>query len=137
MEGPEITAAEAVIDNGKYGKRVLRFETGLIAQQAAGSAIVTLDGETTVLAATTVSKQPKGQFDFFPLTVDVEERQYAAGRIPGSFFRREGRPGTEAILAARLIDRPLRPAFVKGLRNDPAGRSAFLGSHRGDPTGPD
>ena len=63
MEGPEITAAEAVIDNGKYGKRVLRFETGLIAQQAAGSAIVTLDGETTVLAATTVSKQPKGQFD--------------------------------------------------------------------------
>ena len=118
MEGPEITAAEAVIDNGKYGKRVLRFETGLIAQQAAGSAIVTLDGETTVLAATTVSKQPKGQFDFFPLTVDVEERQYAAGRIPGSFFRREGRPGTEAILAARLIDRPLRPAFVKGLRNE-------------------
>ena len=118
MEGPEITAAEAVIDNGKYGKRVLRFETGLIAQQAAGSAIVTLDGETTVLAATTVGKQPKGQFDFFPLTVDVEERQYAAGRIPGSFFRREGRPGTEAILAARLIDRPLRPAFVKGLRNE-------------------
>jgi len=118
LEGPEITAAEAVIDNGKYGKRVLRFETGLIAQQAAGSAIVTLDGETTVLAATTVSKQPKGQFDFFPLTVDVEERQYAAGRIPGSFFRREGRPGTEAILAARLIDRPLRPAFVKGLRNE-------------------
>ena len=70
------------------------------------------------MAATTVSKQPKGQFDFFPLTVDVEERQYAAGRIPGSFFRREGRPGTEAILAARLIDRPLRPAFVKGLRNE-------------------
>ncbi|EFU79364.1 guanosine pentaphosphate synthetase I/polyribonucleotide nucleotidyltransferase [Mobiluncus curtisii ATCC 51333] len=118
LEGPEITAAEAVIDNGKFGKRVLRFETGLLAQQAAGSAMVTLDGETVVFAATTVGKQPKDQFDFFPLTVDVEEKQYAAGRIPGSFFRREGRPGTEAILAARLIDRPLRPAFVKGLRNE-------------------
>ena len=118
MEGPEITAAEAVIDNGKFGKRVLRFETGLLARQAAGSAMVTLDGETVVFAATTVGKQPKDQFDFFPLTVDVEEKQYAAGRIPGSFFRREGRPGTESILAARLIDRPLRPAFVKGLRNE-------------------
>lgn len=118
LEGPEITAAEAVIDNGKFGKRVLRFETGLLARQAAGAAMVTLDGETVVFAATTVGKQPKDQFDFFPLTVDVEEKQYAAGRIPGSFFRREGRPGTEAILAARLIDRPLRPAFVKGLRNE-------------------
>ena len=118
MEGPEITAAQAVIDNGKYGKRTLRFETGLLAQQAAGAAMVTLDGETVVFAATTVGKQPKDQFDFFPLTVDVEEKQYAAGRIPGSFFRREGRPGMEAILAARLIDRPLRPAFVKGLRNE-------------------
>lgn len=118
MEGPEITAAEAVIDNGKFGKRVLRFETGSLARQAAGAAMVTLDGETVVFAATTVGKQPKDQFDFFPLTVDVEEKQYAAGRIPGSFFRREGRPGTEAILAARLIDRPLRPAFVKGLRNE-------------------
>jgi polyribonucleotide nucleotidyltransferase len=71
-----------------------------------------------LLSATTAGKHPKEQFDFFPLTVDVEERMYAAGRIPGSFFRREGRPSTEAILACRLIDRPLRPTFVKGLRNE-------------------
>jgi polyribonucleotide nucleotidyltransferase len=71
-----------------------------------------------LFSATTVSKQPKDQFDFFPLTIDVEERMYAAGKIPGSFFRREGRPSTEAILAARLIDRPLRPSFVDGLRNE-------------------
>ncbi|MDO4607252.1 MAG: polyribonucleotide nucleotidyltransferase [Bowdeniella nasicola] len=118
MEGPEITFAEAVIDNGSFGKRTVRFETGRLARQAAGSAVVYLDGETMVLSATSASKQPRDQFDFFPLTVDVEERQYAAGKIPGSFFRREGRPGTDAILACRLIDRPLRPSFVKGLRNE-------------------
>jgi polyribonucleotide nucleotidyltransferase len=71
-----------------------------------------------LLSATTASKHPKEHFDFFPLTVDVEERMYAAGRIPGSFFRREGRPGTDAILTCRLIDRPLRPSFVDGLRNE-------------------
>ncbi len=71
-----------------------------------------------LLSATTASKHPKEHFDFFPLTVDVEERMYAAGRIPGSFFRREGRPSTDAILACRLIDRPLRPSFVDGLRNE-------------------
>ncbi|MEY3972341.1 MAG: hypothetical protein RLY84_734 [Actinomycetota bacterium] len=118
MEGPEIKYAEAVIDNGKFGKRKIRFETGRLAQQAAGSAAVYLDDETMLFSATTVSKQPKDQFDFFPLTIDVEERMYAAGKIPGSFFRREGRPSTEAILAARLIDRPLRPSFVDGLRNE-------------------
>ncbi len=118
MEGPEIKYAEAVIDNGKFGKRTLRFEAGRLAQQAAGSAAVYLDEETMLFSATTVSKQPKDQFDFFPLTIDVEERMYAAGKIPGSFFRREGRPSTEAILAARLIDRPLRPSFVDGLRNE-------------------
>lgn len=118
MEGSDIVAAEATIDNGRFGKRTVRFETGRLAQQAAGSAVAYLDDETTVLSATTVGKHPKDQFDFFPLTVDVEERAYAAGRIPGSFFRREGRPGTEAILACRLIDRPLRPGFVKGLRNE-------------------
>jgi polyribonucleotide nucleotidyltransferase len=75
-------------------------------------------GDTVVLSATTASKQPREQFDFFPLTVDVEERMYAVGRIPGSFFRREGRPSEEAILTCRLIDRPLRPSFVKGLRNE-------------------
>ncbi len=118
MEGPEIKATEAIIDNGKYGKRVIRFETGRLAQQAQGAAAVYIDEETMLFSATTASKQPKEQFDFFPLTIDVEERMYAAGRIPGSFFRREGRPSTEAILACRLIDRPLRPSFVDGLRNE-------------------
>ncbi|MEZ0163846.1 polyribonucleotide nucleotidyltransferase [Kineococcus sp. LSe6-4] len=118
MEGPEITAAEAVLDNGSFGTRTVRFETGRLAKQAAGSASVYLDGETFLLSATTAGKSPKDQFDFFPLTIDVEERSYAAGKIPGSFFRREGRPSTEAILACRLIDRPLRPSFVKGLRNE-------------------
>lgn len=118
MEGPEIKATEAIIDNGKFGKRVVRFETGRLAQQANGAAAVYIDEETMLFSATTASKQPKDQFDFFPLTIDVEERSYAAGKIPGSFFRREGRPTTEAILAARLIDRPLRPSFVDGLRNE-------------------
>jgi polyribonucleotide nucleotidyltransferase len=118
VEGPEIQFAEAVIDNGRFGTRTVRFETGRLAKQAAGSAMAYLDGETALLSATTAGKHPKDQFDFFPLTVDVEERQYAAGKIPGSFFRREGRPSTDAILACRLIDRPLRPLFVKGLRNE-------------------
>lgn len=118
MEGPEITFAEAVIDNGSYGKRTVRFETGRLAQQAAGAAMVYIDEETSMLSATTVGKSPREGFDFFPLTVDVEERMYAAGRIPGSFFRREGRPSTDAILTCRLIDRPLRPAFVKGIRDE-------------------
>jgi polyribonucleotide nucleotidyltransferase len=118
LEGPEIQFSEAVIDNGRFGQRVIRFETGRVAQQAAGSAMVYIDEDTALLSATTAGKSPREGFDFFPLTVDVEERMYAAGRIPGSFFRREGRPSTEAILACRLMDRPLRPAFVKGLRNE-------------------
>ncbi|GAA1358876.1 polyribonucleotide nucleotidyltransferase [Arthrobacter rhombi] len=118
MEGPEIQFAEAVIDNGRFGSRTIRFETGRLAQQAAGAAMVYIDDDTSMLSATTAGKHPREGFDFFPLTVDVEERMYAAGRIPGSFFRREGRPSTEAILACRLMDRPLRPAFVKGLRNE-------------------
>ncbi|GAB77366.1 polyribonucleotide nucleotidyltransferase [Austwickia chelonae] len=118
MEGPEITFAEATIDNGRFGTRKVRFETGRLAKQAAGSVTAYLDDETTLLSTTTAGKSPKDQFDFFPLTVDVEERMYAAGRIPGSFFRREGRPSTDAILTCRLIDRPLRPTFTKGLRNE-------------------
>ncbi|GAA4696035.1 polyribonucleotide nucleotidyltransferase [Kocuria gwangalliensis] len=118
MEGPEIQSAEAIIDNGSYGKRVVRFETGRLAKQAAGAAMVYIDEETSMLSATAVGKNPREGFDFFPLTVDVEERMYAAGRIPGSFFRREGRPSTDAILTCRLIDRPLRPAFGKGIRNE-------------------
>ena len=118
MEGQDVKHAVAVIDNGKFGKREIRFETGRLAKQAAGCAVVYLDDDTMLLSATTVSKSPKDQFDFFPLTVDVEERMYSIGKIPGSFFRREGRPTEEAILTCRLIDRPLRPSFVKGLRNE-------------------
>jgi polyribonucleotide nucleotidyltransferase len=113
-----VHTAEAVIDNGAFGVHKIRFETGRLARLAAGSAVVYLDDETMVLSATTASRHPKENLDFFPLTVDVEERMYAAGRIPGSFFRREGRPSEDAILTCRLIDRPLRPSFVNGLRNE-------------------
>ncbi|GAA4413607.1 polyribonucleotide nucleotidyltransferase [Actinokineospora soli] len=118
MTEPTVHETTATIDNGAYGTRTVRFETGRLARQAAGSVVAYLDEETMLLSATTASKHPKEQFDFFPLTVDVEERMYAAGRIPGAFFRREGRPSTDAILACRLIDRPLRPSFVDGLRNE-------------------
>ena len=118
MEGQDVQSAVAKIDNGKFGKREIRFETGRLARQAAGTAVVYLDDDSMLLSATTASKNPKDQFDFFPLTVDVEERMYAAGKIPGSFFRREGRPSEDAILTCRLIDRPLRPTFIKGLRNE-------------------
>jgi polyribonucleotide nucleotidyltransferase len=120
-DGPEMdgaTSATAVIDNQNAPSRSIRFETGRLARQAGGSAVVYLDDDTMVLSATSASKHPKDQLDFFPLTVDVEERMYAAGRIPGSFFRREGRPSEDAILTCRLTDRPLRPSFVKGLRNE-------------------
>jgi polyribonucleotide nucleotidyltransferase len=118
VEGPDLQFSEAVIDNGDLGRHVVRFESGVLARQAAGSATVYLDGDTMVLSATTAQSKPREAVDFFPLTVDVEERMYAAGRIPGSFFRREGRPSEGAILTCRLIDRPLRPCFVKGLRNE-------------------
>jgi polyribonucleotide nucleotidyltransferase len=118
MEGQDVQSAVAKIDNGKFGNREIRFETGRLARQAAGTAVVYLDDDSMLLSATTASKNPKDQFDFFPLTVDVEERMYAAGKIPGSFFRREGRPSEDAILTCRLIDRPLRPSFIKGLRNE-------------------
>jgi len=118
MEGPIVSAVETVIDNGKFGTRTVKFENGLLARQAAGSVTAYLDDETMLLSATTASKHPKDNLDFFPLTIDVEERMYAAGQIPGSFFRSEGRPGEDAILTCRLIDRPLRPTFKKGLRNE-------------------
>ena len=117
MTGTDEYSSEAVLKSS-LGERTIRFETGRLAQQAQGSAAAYIDEETMLLSATSVSKQPKDNFDFFPLTIDVEERMYAAGRIPGSFFRREGRPSTEAILTCRLIDRPLRPSFVDGLRNE-------------------
>ncbi|MEK0306136.1 polyribonucleotide nucleotidyltransferase [Bifidobacterium favimelis] len=118
MEGPEIQAVEATIDNGSYGRRTVRFETGRLAQQADGAVAAYLDDDSMVLSTTTAGSSPKENYDFFPLTVDVEEKMYAAGKIPGSFFRREGRPSNEAILACRLIDRPLRPLFPHTLRNE-------------------
>src|SRR5689334_15519696 len=133
MTDIEVHEATAVIDNGKFGSRTIRFETGRLARQAAGSVVAYLDDETMLLSATTASKQPKEHFDFFPLTVDVEERMYAAGRIPGSFFRREGRPSTDAILTCRLIDRPLRPSFVDGLRNEIQVVITVMSLHPQDP----
>src|SRR3954468_5511688 len=127
-----VFTASAVSDNGALGSRTITFETGRLAKQAAGSVVATM-GDTTLLSATTAGRQPKDQFDFFPLTVDVEERMYAAGRIPGSFFRREGRPGTDAILTCRLIDRPLRPSFVDGLRNEIQVVVTVMSLHPQDP----
>ncbi len=97
--------------------RTLTFETGKLARQAGGSVTVRL-GDTVVLSATTAAKHPREAVDFFPLTVDVEERMYAAGKIPGGFFRREGKASEDATLTCRLTDRPLRPCFPKGFRNE-------------------
>jgi len=99
------------------GTKPITLETGQLAGQA-GGAITARTGDTMVFATATMSGEPRLGIDFFPLTVDYEERMYAGGRIPGSFFRREGRPSEEAILTARLTDRPLRPLFPKNLRND-------------------
>ncbi len=101
----------------EVGGKTLVFETGRLAQLA-GGAVSVRQGDSLVLAAATMSKSPREGIDFFPLTVDYEERMYAGGRIPGSFFRREGRPSEAAILISRLSDRPLRPLFPKDLRND-------------------
>ncbi|MFO3795969.1 MAG: polyribonucleotide nucleotidyltransferase [Anaerolineales bacterium] len=99
------------------GGRVITFETGKLAGQANGAVTVQL-GETMIFAAATMSKTARADVDFFPLSVEYEERMYAGGRIPGSFFRREGKPSTEAVLTARLADRPIRPLFPKGMRNE-------------------
>src|SRR5438270_6843266 len=101
----------------EVGGRALTMETGRLAWQASGA--VTLQyGETVVLATAVASKEPRPNIDFFPLTVDFEERLYAAGKIPGGYIKREGRPSTDAVLTSRLTDRPLRPLFPKGFRND-------------------
>ncbi|HPA34317.1 MAG TPA: polyribonucleotide nucleotidyltransferase [Anaerolineaceae bacterium] len=99
------------------GGRPVTFESGKLAHQAGGSVTVRL-GDSIVFAAATMSAQPRDAADFFPLTVEYEERLYAGGRIPGSYFRREGRPGEDAILVARLTDRPIRPLFNKDIRNE-------------------
>jgi polyribonucleotide nucleotidyltransferase len=113
---------EAKVNNSKtyvaqVGDKAFTLETGLLATQASGAVLVRL-GDSVVLCTATASKAPREGIDFFPLTVDFEERLYAAGRIPGSFFRREGRPSESAILTSRLIDRPLRPLFPKDYRNE-------------------
>ncbi|MDP3721189.1 MAG: polyribonucleotide nucleotidyltransferase, partial [Anaerolineaceae bacterium] len=99
------------------GGRPLTFETGKLAAQAGGAVTVQF-GDTIVFAAATMGNEPRMGQDFFPLTVEYEERMYAGGKIPGSFFRREGRPGTDAILVSRLTDRPLRPLFNQAIRNE-------------------
>src|SRR3990170_8489137 len=99
------------------GGKTLAIETGKLAEQAHGAVTVRY-GDTLILATATASKQPRPDIDFFPLTVDYEERRYAAGKIPGGFFKREGRPSETAILTMRLTDRPMRPLFPKGMRND-------------------
>ncbi len=103
--------------SSQVGGKPITFETGTLAGQAGGAVTVRL-GDTMIFAAATMSPEVRLGIDYFPLTVDYEERMYAGGRIPGSFFRREGRPSEEAILIARLTDRPLRPLFPKDLRND-------------------
>ncbi|MGW8143261.1 MAG: polyribonucleotide nucleotidyltransferase [Anaerolineales bacterium] len=99
------------------GGKEITMETGKLARQAGGAVTLRI-GDTVVFASATMGKEPRQGIDFFPLTVDYEERMYAGGRIPGSFFRREGRPSEEAILIARLTDRPIRPLFPKDMRND-------------------
>ncbi|MFA6350157.1 MAG: polyribonucleotide nucleotidyltransferase, partial [Candidatus Omnitrophota bacterium] len=101
----------------KFGNNELIFETGKVAKQANGSVLVTYGG-TVVLMTACMSKEPREGLDFFPLTVEYQEKTYAAGRIPGGFFKREGRPSESEILTSRLIDRPIRPLFPKGMRND-------------------
>jgi polyribonucleotide nucleotidyltransferase len=112
--------------------KVLAFETGKLAQQSQGAVVASL-GETTVLTTANAAKSVRDGIDFFPLTVDVEERTYAAGRIPGSFFRREGRPSEDAILTCRLTDRPLRPSFPDGYRNETQIVTTVLGADQANP----
>ena len=97
--------------------RTMSFEAGKLAQLADG-AVVARIGDTVLLATATAARSVREGTDFFPLTVDIEERAYAAGKIPGSFFRREGKASDQAILTDRLIDRPLRPSFPEGFRNE-------------------
>ncbi len=112
--------------------KTLAFETGKLAQQSMGAVVAQL-GRTTVLATANAAKDARPGQDFFPLTIDVEERAYAAGKIPGSFFRREGRPTEDAILTCRLTDRPLRPAFPDGFRNETQVVLTVLGADMENP----
>ncbi|MGD0344409.1 MAG: polyribonucleotide nucleotidyltransferase [Acidimicrobiales bacterium] len=126
--------AEAITVSGPISgsTRTLSFETGKLAQQADG-AVVARIGDTMVLVTATAARKVREGQDFFPLTVDIEERMYAAGKIPGSFFRREGRASDQAILTARLIDRPLRPSFPSGFRNEIHIVGTILGADQENP----
>ena len=99
------------------GGRLLQFEIGKVCEQANGQVTVRY-GETVVNCTATASKEPRQDIDFFPLSCDYEEKMYSVGKIPGGYIKREGKPGEKAILTSRLIDRPLRPLFPKGFRND-------------------
>ena len=100
-----------------YGAHQVTIETGEVARQAGGAVVVTME-ETVVLVTVVGAKNAKPGQDFFPLTVDYQEKVYAAGRIPGGFFKREGRPSEKEILTSRLIDRPIRPLFPEGFYNE-------------------
>jgi len=112
--------------------KTLRFETGKVAQQSQGAVLAGI-GDTLVLATANAAHSVREGIDFFPLTVDVEERAYAAGKIPGSFFRREGRPTENAVLTCRLIDRPLRPSFADGYRNETQVVVTVMGADQHNP----
>ena len=126
--------AEAIRVSGPVAgtDKTLSFETGKLALQSQGAVVASL-GLTTVLATANAAKDVRPGTDFFPLTIDVEERSYAAGKIPGSFFRREGRPTEDAILTCRLTDRPLRPAFPEGFRNETQVVLTILGADMANP----
>jgi polyribonucleotide nucleotidyltransferase len=130
----ELDMADAIRVSGPVSgtDKTLSFETGKLAQQSQGAVVATL-GRTTVLATANAAKEVRPGTDFFPLTIDVEERSYAAGKIPGSFFRREGRPTEDAILTCRLTDRPLRPAFPEGFRNETQVVLTILGADMANP----
>ena len=126
--------ADAITVSGAIGAedKIMKLETGVLASLANGAVVVSV-GKTTVLVTATANKSAKPGTDFFPLTVDFEERSYAAGKIPGSFFRREGRASESAILACRLTDRPLRPLFPDGFRNDVHIVATILGADQENP----
>ena len=130
---PNSNGSDAIRVSGPVNAagKTMSFETGKLAQLADGAVVVQL-GET-VLLTTVVTSKPREGIDFFPLTVDVEERMYAAGKIPGSFFRREGRPGEQAILTCRLTDRPLRPSFPADFRNEVQVIATILGADLQNP----
>jgi len=132
MGDASTTAVHVAVGPITGSDKTLSFETGLLAQQSQGAVVATI-GKTVVLATANAAKDVREGIDFFPLTVDVEERMYAAGKIPGSFFRREGRPTDQAILTARLIDRPLRPSFKSGYRNETQVVATILGADQENP----